>query len=228
MSDPLHPYMHAPFEVVKDQLGDMLKRWLEMSDRLEPMINLFSTIAFHQQLYLKAQFLLLVQCLEVYHTQSKHFVSQQLDSKEHKRRSELALKSMPEEIKSWVKQKLKPNYKSLGERLTEVFQRNIGESARLFCPLDITVDRIKYTRNHLTHYTNDVNSPRYLKQDELGALNFKMEHFIWVLLLRELDAPEECIKRTMRTLRRRLHELAVSLQRLANPALFDCQSILGV
>jgi hypothetical protein len=199
MSDPLQPYMHAPFDVVKDRLGDMLKRWLEMSDRLEPVINLFSTAVFHQQLYLKAQFLLLVQCLEVYHAQSKHYDSKQLDPAEYKRRADLTVESVSEEIKDWVKQKIGLNYKSLAERLTEVFQRNIAEASRLFCPIEVTVDKIRYTRNHLTHYTNDPDSPRYLKQHELGTLNFKMEHFIWVLLLRELDAPEECIKRTMRT-----------------------------
>ena len=199
ISDPIPHIMYAPFKVVKNQLADMFRRWLDINDRLEPMVTLFSALAFHQRLYVKAQFLLLIQCLEVYHVRSGHYGSNQLHPHEHRRRQKLAVDNAPEEIREWVRQKVRPNYKSLAERLTEIFQHHLAEATLLFCPLVITVDRIKHTRNHLTHYNLNTNSPRYLKRDDIAELNHKMEHFIWVLLLRELAVPEECIKRAMRT-----------------------------
>jgi hypothetical protein len=199
ISDPDTHSMLAPFASVKDQLGEMLRRWQEAGDRLEPVLGLFSAVVLHHSLYSSAEFLFLIQALEVYHARSGKFESTQIPSDEHRKRVKAVVATAPSELREWLERKVQSgNYKHLDERLLEVFRMYQKDASKLFGDFENIAGRIAYTRNHLTHYNNDTDSERYLKQTELAGVNFHLENFLWIILLRELGAPESAIEKVLR------------------------------
>jgi hypothetical protein len=196
LSDPNPLNILAPFSQVESQLGTILQRWYDISNRFEPVVSLFSAVVFNHSLYMEAQFLFLIQALEVYHTRASQFSSRQLPPEEHALRVEAIVSSSPDELKEWVRRKLQSaNYKYLNEKLLDIFYANETEARRLFGNIDQLADRIAYTRNHLTHYNNDSDSERFLGSTEMVAVNFSLEDFIWILLLRELGVSGVPIER---------------------------------
>ena len=83
--------------------------------------------AFHSHLHSQAEFLFLVQALEVYH--ARMFGGRD---------------------------------KHLDERLKDIFERHNAEARKLFPGIAELPEKIQYTRNHLTHYSKDTDSPKYL------------------------------------------------------------------
>jgi hypothetical protein len=199
ISNPYSHNMMAPFSSVQNQLEDMLQRWHQVSERLEPVVDLFAAIVFHHSLYANAEFLFLIQALEVYHARSPQFESNQLPSDEHRRRVQAVVSAAPQELQEWLQRKIQSsNYKHLGERILEVFRAHETEAARLFDDIEGMAGRIAYTRNYLTHYNNDQNSPRFLDQNEVARVNFALEHFLWIILLREIGVQGAPIEQALR------------------------------
>jgi hypothetical protein len=203
LSDP-NPYdMAASYSSVRDQLGTMLQRWHAVSERLDPVVGLFTSVVFHHALYSTAEFLFLVQALEVYHTRSGHFESYQLPPDDHKKKVEEVLRTVPTEHSEWVRRKIiSANYKYLNERLLAVFQANESLAKGLFHNLEETSEKIAYTRNHYTHYTSGTGHQKFIDQDTMAQLNFSLEHFLWALLLKEIGAPESAGHKIIRTAER--------------------------
>lgn len=180
--------MFAPFATICDRFGDVLKRWHEVSDRFEPLVDLFSVVEFHHSLHSEAQFLFLVQALEVYHVRSPHFESKVLPTKEHGRRVATVLNIAPDELKEWLQSKIQSgNYKPLNQKLEEIFNLHAEESRQLlgddFANL---AEQIRYTRNHLTHYNGDPSDSRFLDETAMFRVNLSLRALIWIYLLMEL------------------------------------------
>jgi len=192
--------MAASYSSVRDQLGTMLQRWHTVSERLDAVVGLFTSVVFHHALYSTAEFLFLVQALEVYHARSGHFESYQLPPEEHKKKVEEVLKTVPAEHAEWVRLKIiSANYKYLSERLLAVFQANESLAKGLFNNLEETSEKIAYTRNHYTHYTSGTGHEKFIDEDAMAQLNFSLEHFLWALLLKEIGAPESAGRKIIRT-----------------------------
>jgi len=199
ISNP-NPYdMAASYSDVRDQLGTMLQRWHAVSERLDPVVGLFTSVVFHHALYSTAEFLFLVQALEVYHARSGHFDSFQLPPADHKKKVEEIVKTVPAEHAEWVRRKIiSANYKYLNERLLAVFQANEDIAKEAFGDLVGTSEKIAYTRNHYTHYTNEAEHEKFIDEAAMARLNFSLEHFLWALLLREIDAPASAADKIIR------------------------------
>jgi len=187
MSDPIGPDMLVPFAHIKDNLANLLKRWGEITDRLGPIVDLFSTVAFNQSLYAQARFLFLAQALEGYHTHSSQFDSKQIPTEKHHRRVEQIVAAAPHTLQTWARKKLESaNYKDLRKKLFEVFRAHKGEAMALFGQIKKAADRISYTRNYFTHYTSNRTSHKFLRLEDMVRVSHAAELFLWLLLLKEL------------------------------------------
>lgn len=71
--DPYFFNMLVPYPKIKDRMQDIVREWHRMDRQLKPVLDLFSAVALHHSLYSSAQFLFLVQALEVYHAISGKF-----------------------------------------------------------------------------------------------------------------------------------------------------------
>ena len=188
MSDPIALDMLVPFAHIKDKLGALLKRWHEITDRLGPVVDLFSTVVLNHSLYPQARFLFLTQALEGYHTWSRHFDSKQIPREKHRKRVDRVVAGAPKHLQKWARRRLEAgNYKFLNQRLLEVFQANKTEAVALFGQIRKTADRINFTRNYFTHYTSDRNLPRFLGLEDMIRVNYATELFLWILLLKEMS-----------------------------------------
>jgi hypothetical protein len=189
--------MLAPYPSIANDFEAVVRNWFRMASELEPVIDLFSTVAFHSHLHSDAEFLFLVQAVEVYH--ARVFGSKALSKEEHVRRVEAVVSGAPAEVRDWARQKLQgANYKYLDERLTEVFERHKDEADKLFANIAELPERIRYTRNHLTHYTGDTTSPKYLKPAEMVEVAWYLRIFIWICLLKEIGISGNAIERLIK------------------------------
>lgn len=76
MSDPHTHNMLAPYPTIKTSMPTIMREWHRLNRQMEPVLNLFTAVALHHNLYQSAQFLFLVQALEVYYALSDKFEAQ--------------------------------------------------------------------------------------------------------------------------------------------------------
>lgn len=188
--------MLAAYPEVAAEFGAVVKNWFRAVSKLEPVVDLFSTVAFHSHLHTEAQFLFLVQSLEVYH--ARMFESTELPAEEHKKRVAAVVDLLPVELKDWVRSKLSANYKYLDQRLLDLFAANRTEAERLFRNVAELPERIRYTRNYLTHYNGDPASPKYLKDPEMIEVSWFLKIFVWICLLKEIGIGPNAIEKLIR------------------------------
>jgi len=198
ISNPYSNWMIAPYRELSGRLPDVLIAWHRLHESLSPVISLFSSVVLHHSLYDKAQFMFLVQALELYHTCSGHFVSTQLPRDERDARLNRAMAALPDDLRDWARGKLVQNNKSLREKLADVFQAHAAEATRIFGDITQAADRIAYTRNNLTHHMESVNEQRLLSEIEIIRAAWALEAFLWIVLLRKLGINGEPIQRLLR------------------------------
>ena len=64
----VHPFaMLASYPNIGSDFQNIVRNWFRVASQLEPVVDLFSTVAFHNYLHSQAEFLFLVQAFEVYH-----------------------------------------------------------------------------------------------------------------------------------------------------------------
>jgi hypothetical protein len=160
----IHPFaMPASYASVGSDFQKIVQNWFRVASQLEPVVDLFSTVAFHNYLHSEAEFLFLVQAFEVYHARVFGGSSKHLD-----------------------------------ERFVEIFERHSPEARRLFPNIAELPEKIQYTRNHLTHYSKDPNSPKYLRPADMVEISWYLRVFMWVCLLKEIGVAGQSIERLIR------------------------------
>jgi hypothetical protein len=190
----------APLEKIEPFLQDMLQRWCVVDKRLRPVVDLFWAVTFESPLYADAAFLFVVQALEVYHARSFP-ESTALPPDEHRAFVEIAVTAVPEDLRPWLKRKIEStNYKSLRERLLEIFREHSVEVKELLGDPQIAAKRITDTRNHLTHY-NARDSSKVLDDNEMFRTTNALQQLIWILLLKEIGLPRELVNDARMSLR---------------------------
>jgi hypothetical protein len=73
LRDPLPLNMIAPFPKIANKMPAIIATWHRMDSDMRPVLDLFGAVALQHSLYAQAQFLFLVQALEVYHALSGKF-----------------------------------------------------------------------------------------------------------------------------------------------------------
>jgi hypothetical protein len=189
--------MLASYPDIADSMPQIIKQWQSVASRLEAVIDLFSTVTFHQSLHSSAQFLFLVQAIEVYHSRS--FESFSVRPEQHRSRVKAVLDAIPKELYGWVQSRLQgENFKRLDERISELFERHSNDVRRIFKNREELPERIRYTRNYLTHYNGDPNSPKYLSDAEMVEVNWGLRALLWMCLLKEVGISGNHIERLIR------------------------------
>jgi hypothetical protein len=178
--------MVAAFEPIRGQLGSVLAGWNRVYTELRPVVDLFSSVAFHHALYNEARFLFLVQALEIYHSRSPRFVSTEMPRDQHQQFVKKAKTRLPQDMWKWAQGKLSMNFCSLRKKLTDIFKEHRAEGERLFGDITTAVARIAYTRNHLTHHSDESKRGRLMSEMEIAAAGWKLEALLWAILLREV------------------------------------------
>ena len=132
-------------------------------------------------------------------TRARAFDSKALPTEEHASRVEAVVAGAPHQFQGWARRKLESaNYKHLEERVSEIFEGHKAEAQRLFVDVTELPEKIRYTRNHLTHYTGKTDSPKYLKDAEMVQVNWGLRVFIWACLLKEIGISGKAIERLIR------------------------------
>ena len=155
--------MLASYPSIQSDFQVIVRNWFRVASQLEPVVDLFSTVAFHNHLHSEAEFLFLVQAFEVYHARM-----------------------------------FGGGYKHLDERFAEIFERHTAEARKLFPNLAELPEEIQYTRNHLTHYSKDTDSPKYLRPAEMVQVSWYLRVFMWICLLKEIGVGGKAIERLIR------------------------------
>jgi hypothetical protein len=114
----------------------------------------------------------------------------------HKTRVQRAVAGVPTDLQDWAERTLQnANHKFLDERLAELFGYDAKESARILGGDPALAERIRYTRNCLTHHPKKTDSAKLLSKDELVQVAWNLRTFIWVCLLKELGISGAPIER---------------------------------
>ena len=167
ISDP-HPHdMLASYPRIKDSMPTIVREWHRLNQEMAPVLNLFTAVSLYHSLYASAQFLFLVQALEVYHALSGRFPSP------------------------------KKGKKPWAARLKELFEAHRDVAEPMIGGIAEMAERIANTRNELTHGGKKHPPAKLLSESEMSRVACSLEAFLWIVLLRELGLDGEPVKRLL-------------------------------
>lgn len=169
---------------INDRFNHTIQSWFRVADELDSVCSLFFGLRYASRVYSEWEFLNLAQAAESYHR--RRFKSRVLSDKEHRTRTKAILQSVPEEHRSWLKDKLThSNEPTLRERLRELISSTSHIVGPLLQDKEDFIKKVADTRNYLTHY-----DPRLRKKmpeaRQLYTLQLVLTFVIETLLLNEL------------------------------------------
>ena len=174
-------YLLFGFEQIRNDAEERIKNWIEICEKMEPVLDLYFFAKMETQLSPKTRFLALVQGLEAYHRRTSN------EKRMHEAEFEELVKNLidqcPEEHREWLKGKL-DNEVSLRQRLRGIikpFNDIIGNRTKR----ESLADKIVNIRNYLTHYHQSSVSEA-AEGEDLESLCLKMEllfqlHFLQLI-----------------------------------------------
>lgn len=182
--------MNFLYNHIKNELGELLRKWITSHDLLLPSISLYFSSFTGQNALLDARFLSLVQGLETFHrrTSTEKYIDEDL----FKKLLEEVFKSCPEEHVKWLKGRtMHGNEISLNSRLESLMspfsniiggKKNISKLAR----------KISTTRNYKTHYDPSAEKAAVNGIDMYKLIVF-MECLLAMLFLHHINFPIETL-----------------------------------
>ncbi len=184
-------------------LDRALGTWLEKSEDLEPVYQLFLGTLYNPQAYLTQQFLSLVQALEVYHREAVYVPD--MPEEEHEKRVEKILDSAPAEHKGWLRQKLRVvSEPSLGERLHKILKKHRGTSDVVVGKKGEArvefVDKVVDSRNYLAHRDKG-KKERAARGVELYQISQKLKRLLEACLMGEIGFEDDEIRKLISGIR---------------------------
>jgi hypothetical protein len=143
-------------------------------------------------MFIEQQLLSLVGAIEAYHRRTMD--NFELPKEQHNKRLEEILRSVPEEYKGWLNEKLAySNEKSLQKRLKEVFKEFDPILKELIPNSDSLVKKAVRTRNYLTHYNKKLKKKATTGKDLLELVE-NLKIIVEICLLKELGFTLDKIK----------------------------------
>lgn len=138
------------YKDIQDCFGEVINRWLEHYEKLEPAFNLYFSLVKKEDLFLENRFLSMIQGLETLHRRTGKNTS--ISEIDHNKRIQCILELVPGEYQEWLSQKLTySNEPSLRTRLKELvkpFSDLYGNRKKR----EAFVNDVVNTRNYLTHF----------------------------------------------------------------------------
>lgn len=199
---PLHPKL-VPFryEVMRDALPEVLRRWFGSYDRLKPIYDLFFLPRYNQHLPIEQQFLSLVQALEGFHRKTGH--GSYIAKRKYKEIDEFLVgcipASAPADLRAALASRLRyGNEYSLRKRLTRMIGTLAPESRVLIDPnVSGFISKVVDTRNYLTHLDGELKG-RSMSVPEMIEVSCSLNALLMLLVFVRIGVPEDLARDAMR------------------------------
>ncbi|MBX3046090.1 MAG: hypothetical protein KF698_03745 [Anaerolineales bacterium] len=184
-------YAHEMLFTFKDLEDENLKAWFAAFPDYATMIHLYRSLFYTDRLFIDTRFLHITQALESLH--GILFDGRYLSEEEFRRRRELALAPLADDLRDWVSLALgNANYKRLRLKIAEL----LGPKFHLFegCVEDVDnfVKRVVATRNSFVHHNE--SSDAFAHGEELVAAINLLTYLFEAYILELLQLPEARIK----------------------------------
>jgi hypothetical protein len=172
-----------------------LSNWLENSDRLKPVYDLYFGIIHNPSSYLISTFLSLAQALETYHRRLVSKYEMTDDARNEIVQDVLKRSSSKYDIKK-LQDRKKPTLLMRILELLKIHEDVLHPVVESWLHIEFA-EFVKDKRNYYTHYepAKDSTAPT---QDELWVANQKMKFLLQTCLLFELGLSEDQIKQFSR------------------------------
>ena len=184
------PNMLFSYGKVADEFDEIIVKWLNNYESLEPAFNLYFALKAGAHKYMDGKFLSLAQGIETLHR--RNFQEKPMSQEEFSNLVGIILRAIPDNKKGWVEGKLKyANELSLRQRIGEMirpFENFFGTSNERKHFISKVVD----TRNYLTHYDSRLASQAASGRD-LWTLCMKLEALFQLHFLRLIGIKDESI-----------------------------------
>ena len=196
------------FISVKDNAEKIFNNWIAAYDHLSPVLGLYFSAKTDAHKYLDGRFLALVQGLETYHRRTSDVT--RIRQKDYDSLVCIIMDLCPKHHSDWLAGQLKyGNEISLRQRLktlTDPFKGHLGphkDRSKL-------ISKIVFTRNYLTHYTEDLQSLASAGR-ELWILCLKMEVIFSLLFLEVIGFTDDEISSVLKSCSSLKQKLSISL-----------------
>ncbi len=166
-----------------------VEQWLNVSDELDSVCNLFFGVMYNSNMYLEQEFLNIVQAVESYHR--RRMKNNVLPKDEHKARIRAILSEAPDEHRDWLREVLNySNEPRLKHRLSELFDKADIILTPLIGNKEEFAKKVGDTRNYLTHYDKYLKD-KAAKRGEITLLTIQLSYMLQAYLLFELGFSQE-------------------------------------
>jgi len=189
---PTVPLIH--FAKVEQDIGGIMANWLSKRDVLKPVVDLYLGLARADGIPDNVRFLALSQAIEAYHRRRRPGLD--VSEEKHKKRIAVILKSVPPEVRKWLKDKLEySNELTLRKRIQSLFDEFADILARFKQDRGRFIDIVCNLRNYFTHY--DLKTKRNISnipdKIRVGRVMRGLECLLDICLMSELGLPREQI-----------------------------------
>lgn len=182
---------------IQDRIHRILKAWFRNAERLRTVFDLFFGTFYNKNLYLRFQFLSLMQALESYDriVNDSSYVSDKEYEKIKQALTNAFPSGMDHDLKASLKSRIKyGNEHSLRKRLKKLFADLQPDTVKLVADDSSRfVGTIVDSRNYFTHLSEELESSAILEGSELFYTTHRLRIFLTILLLRELEIDEPSI-----------------------------------
>ena len=199
-------FMLFTFEHVRNNPSKYLPAWIAKYEQLLSVFELYFQTVYSRSLSSKTAFLLLVQALEAYHRNL--YDGKYLSEREYKRARREIKCAIPESVEGEHRRNLEAainsgNSYSLKTRIIKVCDEilpkylvngNVVIVHALIDNLDDFAEKVKATRNHLTHHPNN-RGKNVMSDSEIPLYVAKLRFILRICFLVELGFPPDQIKK---------------------------------
>lgn len=198
--DPFRILFH--YSDVQEHWGMYLQKWFEIAEKLRPILDLYFGLFYIPPRYTDLELLILTQVLEAYHRRMHD--GEYLSVGKYAPILEELIKAIPSTVNSDHRQKLENLLKfgyeySLGKRLKLIFEEILapyeGLVNQLFPKRSEFINKLKDTRDYLTHYTDELREKSITDSREQNIYVDKVRLIIQLCFLAELGFPLETVER---------------------------------
>lgn len=197
------PRMLFTLHDVQEGLDTYLQHWFSMATTLRAVFDLYFGTLFNKQGYASWVFLNYIQAIEAYHRRVAPN-SQYVSEEEFTPIWEKLVAGIPQDkqvvgdaFRDSLKQRMKYMYEySLKKRLRLILKKHKDQVALLIPDIDPFIDDVVTKRNHLTHYTEELERLA-VKGEEFSLLIQRVRFLIEVCFLWEIGIPPDRITQIM-------------------------------
>lgn len=179
------------FHQIQNDLGHILKNWLNAYETISPTMALYFSVKNGAYEYISGQFLALIQGVETYHRRTSQ--EKLLDDSIFEELRDTIISLCPDQHKDWLKGRLhhgnEISLRKRIKRLIEPFADFFGSKEEQ----NNFINDLLNTRNYLTHYDPSLEDKAVRGQDLL-RLHYKLEVILQLNFLRMLNFTDDEVK----------------------------------